>query len=110
MKIMDAIKDVSPKMMLNYFKTTLTTNFLKFPFFEAINAFCASLPLSPSIRGIATGFVFTSATLPVTNYRYRKSMDLPVNWGNLYEAYGPTVIRDMVYGIARNISTAALLK
>merc|ERR1719479_341664 len=29
-------------------------------------------------------------------------MDLPVNWSNIYEAYLPTVIRDMVYGIARN--------
>mmetsp|Transcript_9322 Transcript_9322/g.20851 ORF Transcript_9322/g.20851 Transcript_9322/m.20851 type:complete len:332 (+) Transcript_9322:63-1058(+) len=105
MKIMEAINDVSPAMMLNFFKTTLATNFLKFPFFEAINAFCACLPLSQSIRGFVTGFVFTTATLPVTNYRYRKSMDLEVNWGNLYEAYLPTVIRDIVYGIARNYCT-----
>mmetsp|Transcript_30754 Transcript_30754/g.95632 ORF Transcript_30754/g.95632 Transcript_30754/m.95632 type:complete len:342 (-) Transcript_30754:49-1074(-) len=110
MKIMDAINDVSPKMMLNFFKTTLTTNFLKFPFFEAINAFCAAMPISPSVRGLFTGFVFTSATLPVTNYRYRKSMELPVNWGNIYEAYVPTVIRDIVYGIARNYCTIGLLK
>eukprot|EP00403_Amphidinium_massartii_P022629 CAMPEP_0178402200 /NCGR_PEP_ID=MMETSP0689_2-20121128/16711_1 /TAXON_ID=160604 /ORGANISM="Amphidinium massartii, Strain CS-259" /LENGTH=319 /DNA_ID=CAMNT_0020023077 /DNA_START=77 /DNA_END=1036 /DNA_ORIENTATION=+ len=105
MKIMEAINDVSPAMMLNFFKTTLATNFLKFPFFEAINAFCACLPLPGSVRGFVTGFVFTSATLPVTNYRYRKSMDLEVNWGNLYEAYLPTVIRDIVYGIARNYCT-----
>merc|ERR1712039_86369 len=71
---------------------------------------CACFPFSASIRGIFTGFVFTTATLPVTNYRYKKSMDLPVNWGNIYEAYPPTVIRDMVYGIARNLSTTALLK
>merc|ERR1711972_950510 len=108
-KIMEAVRDVSPAMMLNYFKTTLTTNFLKFPFFEAINAFCAALPLNPSIRGVFTGFVFTTATLPVTNFRYRKSMELPVNWGNIYEAYFPTVIRDIVYGIARNYCTIGLL-
>mmetsp|Transcript_53275 Transcript_53275/g.124800 ORF Transcript_53275/g.124800 Transcript_53275/m.124800 type:complete len:334 (-) Transcript_53275:60-1061(-) len=106
MKIIDAINDVSPAMMLNFFKTTLATNFLKFPFFEAINAFCSCLPISGSIRGLVTGFVFTTATLPVTNYRYRKSMELEVNWGNLYEAYLPTVIRDIVYGIARNYCTA----
>jgi len=106
MKIMEAINDVSPAMMLNFFKTTLATNFLKFPFFEAINAFCSCLPISGSIRGLVTGFVFTSATLPVTNYRYRKSMELEVNWGNIYEAYFPTVIRDIVYGIARNYCTA----
>jgi len=109
MKIMEAVADVSPAMMLDFFKTTLTTNFLKFPFFEAINAFCALLPINPSIRGIATGFVFTTATLPVTNFRYRKSMQLPVNWGNIYEAYFPTVIRDIAYGIVRNYCTIACL-
>jgi len=105
MKVMEAMDDVSLAMLLDFFKTTLPTNFLKFPFFEAINAFCAALPISPSTRGIFTGFVFTTATLPVTNYRYRKSMQLEVNWGNIYEAYFPTVIRDIVYGICRNYCT-----
>jgi len=105
MKIMDAVRDVSPMMMLNFFKTTLTTNFLKFPLFEAINTFLHCFPLPGSVRGLITGVVFTSATLPVTNYRYRKSMELDVNWGNIYEAYPPTVIRDIVYGIARNYMT-----
>jgi hypothetical protein len=105
MKIMEAINDVSAAQMLNFFKTTLTTNFLKFPFFEAINAAMAALPIAPSVRGVVTGLVFTSATLPVTNFRYRKSMDLPVNWSNIYEAYLPTVIRDIIYGIARNYFT-----
>lgn len=109
MKVMDAVRDVSPSMMLRFFKTTLITNFLKFPFFEAINAVCAHLPISPSIRGFVTGLVFTTATLPVTNYRYRKSMQLEVNWGNLYEAYLPTVIRDIFYGIVRNWSTIVVL-
>jgi len=109
MKVMEAIRDVSPMQMLNFFKTTLATNFLKFPFFEAINAFCQCFPVSGVLRGIFTGFVFTTATLPVTNFRYRKSMDLPVNWGNIYEAYLPTVIRDIVYGIARNYCTMGLL-
>ena len=98
MKLMDAIKDVSPAMMIDFFKTTLATNFLKFPFFEAINAFCAALPIPPTVRGFFTGFIFTTATLPVTNYRYRKSMQLEVNWANIYEAYLPTVIRDIAYG------------
>merc|ERR1712125_90440 len=110
MKIMEAVRDVSAKQMLEFFKTTLATNFLKFPFFEAINAFCSCFPFSGVARGIFTGFIFTSATLPVTNYRYRKSMELPVNWGNIYEAYAPTVIRDIVYGIARNYCTIGLLK
>merc|ERR1712178_552787 len=38
----------------------------------------------------------TTATLPVTNFRYRKSMQLPVNWG-------------IAYGIVRNYCTIACL-
>ncbi|CAE8607765.1 unnamed protein product [Polarella glacialis] len=109
MKVMDAVRDVKPSMMLDFFKTTLATNFLKFPFFEAINAFCSMMPISPSVRGFVTGLVFTTATLPVTNYRYRKSMQLEVNCGDLYEAYLPTVIRDIAYGIVRNYGTIAAL-
>lgn len=105
MKVMDAVNDVSPKQMLNFFKTTIVTNFLKFPFFEVITALMLCFPVPPAVRGIVTGFVFTTVTLPVTNFRYRKSMDLPVEWGNIYEAYAPTVIRDMSYGISRNYMT-----
>jgi hypothetical protein len=109
MRVMDAVRDVSPMMMLRFFKTTLTTNFLKFPLFEAINTFLGCFALPASIRGFITGVVFTSVTLPVTNFRYRKSMDLPVEWGNIYEAYAPTVIRDIVYGIARNYMTIGMI-
>merc|ERR1719213_964223 len=59
MKIMEAVRDVSPMQMLNFFKTTLITNFLKFPFFEAINALCAAFPIPAAVRGIITGLVFT---------------------------------------------------
>jgi hypothetical protein len=110
MAVMDAIKDVSPAQMLNFFKTTLTTNFLKFPFFEVITAFCLCLPIPAAVRGIVTGFVFSTITLPVTNFRYRKSMELPVEWGNIYEAYAPTVIRDMAYAVARNYMTIWAIK
>jgi len=106
MPVMEACRAVTPQQMLKFLKTTLITNFLKFPFFEAVNAFMAMMPLGSSIRGLVTGVVFTSATLPVTNYRFRKSMNQPVNWNNIYEAYAPTVIRDVVYGIARNFCTA----
>eukprot|EP00972_Heterocapsa_arctica_P072808 10749563-Heterocapsa_arctica.AAC.1 len=30
---------------------------------------------------------------------------MEVNWANIYEAYFPTVIRDIAYGIVRNYST-----
>jgi len=109
MKVKDAVRDVSPMMMMRFFKTTLATNFLKFPLFEAINMGLNCFAIAPSIRGLITGTVFTSATLPVTNFRYRKSMELPVNWGNISEAYLPTVIRDIVYGISRNYLTLGMI-
>merc|ERR1719401_2698638 len=39
--------------------------------------------------------------LPVTNYRFRKSMGWEINPALLYQAYVPTVARDIVYGWAR---------
>ena len=54
------------------------TNFIKFPFFEAVNIIMSMVDVSPSIRGMVTGAVFTSTTLPITNYRYRKSIGAPI--------------------------------
>lgn len=104
-KVRQAFATVKPAMVLAFFKTTLFTNFLKFPLFEAINAFCGVLALSPSVRGLITGLVFTSFTLPVTNYRYHKSMQQEVKWDRLYDAYFPSVLRDVVYGVCRNYLT-----
>lgn len=109
MSILDAFREMTPSMMFEFFKTTLFTNLIKFPLFEAVNAFCNTVLIPPTFRGIFTGFAFTTATLPVTNYRYRKSMQLPVQWGNIYEAYLPTVLRDMVYVVVRNRATVLAL-
>ncbi|CAJ1431296.1 unnamed protein product [Effrenium voratum] len=43
------------------------------------------------------------------NLRYRKSMQLEVQLGNIYEAYVPTVLRDMLYGTVRRYVTGALI-
>jgi len=105
MKVMDAIRDVKPSMMLKFLKTTLITNFLKAPFFEGIIAFSQVLPVSHSTRAVCTALIYTSMTLPVTNYRYRKSMQREINWGSMYEVWLPTVIRDIAYLIVRNYGT-----
>ena len=61
-------------------------------------------------KGTVTGMVFTSTTLPITNYRYRKSMGMEIDVKDLYQAYLPTVLRDIVYGIVRNqVTTVSLL-
>lgn len=106
--LMQAIDEVKVEDMTKFFQTTLPTNFIKFPFFEAVNVIMQFIPVSPAMRGTVTGIVFTTTTLPITNYRYRKSMDMPIEFGNLYQAYVPTVLRDIVYGIVRNKVTESV--
>eukprot|EP00448_Togula_jolla_P023100 CAMPEP_0170591238 /NCGR_PEP_ID=MMETSP0224-20130122/12296_1 /TAXON_ID=285029 /ORGANISM="Togula jolla, Strain CCCM 725" /LENGTH=199 /DNA_ID=CAMNT_0010915087 /DNA_START=60 /DNA_END=655 /DNA_ORIENTATION=- len=84
-----------------FFLTTFPTNMLKFPVFEVINMILSFTSLSGSIRGIVNGFLFCTIMLPVTNYRFRKSMGWEIKPALLYQAYVPTVSRDIVYGWAR---------
>jgi len=100
--LQEAIAEMDAEQILKFFQTVLPTNFIKFPFFEAINVIMSGVQIPPSIRGTVTGAVFCTATLPITNYRFRKSMNLPVNPKDLYQAYLPTVLRDIIYGIIRN--------
>jgi hypothetical protein len=78
------------------------TNLAKFPFFEMVSVALGDTDLPPTQKGALLGAVFTTVTLPITNYRYCKSVGLPVEVGALYKAYLPTVLRDIVYGICRN--------
>lgn len=101
--VMIAVSEHSLEKIIKFFQTTVPTNFIKFPFFEVVNMIMNSFTVPASVRGTVTGVVFTSATLPITNYRFKKSMNLPVGGiGDLYQAYLPTVGRDVLYGIARN--------
>eukprot|EP00932_Pfiesteria_piscicida_P011850 SRR837773.23086.p1 GENE.SRR837773.23086~~SRR837773.23086.p1 ORF type:complete len:281 (-),score=131.44 SRR837773.23086:149-991(-) len=98
----EALKELDPDRIKRFLQTTLSTNFIKFPFFEATNVIMQGIDLPPTVRGAALGTVFCTTTLPITNYRFRKSMDLPVSLPDLYQAYLPTVLRDILYGIVRN--------
>jgi hypothetical protein len=98
----EAIKEIDAERIAKYLRTTLATNFIKFPFFEVTNMLVGGVDLPPTLKGALTGTVFCTTTLPITNYRFRKSMDLPITAGNLYQAYLPTVLRDILYGIVRN--------
>jgi hypothetical protein len=100
--VMQSIKELDVNKSKEFFKTTLPTNFLKFPLFEAVNAVLQIVDLPLAVKGAITGIVFTTLTLPVTNYRFCKSMDFPVNLEALWKAYIPTVARDILYGISRN--------
>ena len=100
--LMEAIKQLDAQMIKKFLQTTLATNFIKFPFFEATDIIMQGVHLPPTAIAAVFGSVFCTITLPITNYRFRKSMNLPVTPGNLYQAYGPTALRDIIYGIARN--------
>jgi|EP00927_Polykrikos_kofoidii_P066707 hypothetical protein len=105
-----ALSEHSLQQIIRFFQTTLSTNFIKFPFFEVVNMLMNSVTVPPSVRGTVTGLVFTSATLPITNYRFKKSMNLPLGGAaGLYQAYLPTVGRDIIYGVARNSVTAGMM-
>lgn len=109
MPLQEAIAEMDAEQITKFFQTVLPTNFIKFPFFEAINVIMSTVSIPPSLRGTVTGAVFCTATLPITNYRFRKSMNMPINAKDLYQAYLPTVLRDIIYGIVRNKVFAARL-
>jgi len=96
-----ALAEIKFADISKFFLTTFPTNMLKFPMFEVINMAMQFTTLSGSLRGIVSGFLFCSFMLPVTNYRFRKSMGWDIKVGLLYQAYVPTVARDIVYGWAR---------
>jgi|Transcript_62991 hypothetical protein len=108
--VMIAISEHSWEKIVKFFQTTVSTNFIKFPFFEVVNLIMNSFDVPATLRGTVTGMVFTTATLPITNYRFRKSMGWAIGGaGDLYQAYLPTVGRDVMYGIARNKMMAWVL-
>ena len=47
--------------------------------------------------------------MPILNMRYRYSMQLELQPGNVFEAYVPTVCRDMLFGAVRSLATARLV-
>jgi len=108
MTVAQAYAEITFKLVSNFFLTTFPTNMLKFPVFEMINMSLSFTSLAGSVRGIVNGFLFCTIMLPVTNYRFRKSMGWEIKPALLYQAYIPTVSRDIVYGWARGVVGAVL--
>jgi hypothetical protein len=106
--VVQAINAVKLQDCLKFFLTTFPTNMLKFPVFEVINGAMAFTSFSGGMRGVVSGWLFCTVMLPVTNYRFRKSMNLPIEPALLYQAYPPTVLRDIVYGWARGFFGALI--
>lgn len=101
MSIKEAVRAVTPAMMVNHFKTTLPTSLIKAPFYEAVLTLVMAMGLPANIQGILLGFLYTTVTMPLTNFRARMSLQQDFGWNDMYVAYTPTVIRDVVGGIAR---------
>merc|ERR1719198_2559165 len=100
--VSEALGKVKVADCLKFFLTTFPTNMLKFPIFEVINMMLTFTSMSGSMRGIVNGWLFCTIMLPVTNFRFRKSMNMPIDsFTVLYQAYPPTVFRDIVYGWSR---------
>ncbi|CAE7724647.1 rsmF [Symbiodinium pilosum] len=97
--------EVNPKVVLLSFRAALIANLLKFPFFEVLFASLTAQAASPLFGGMLAGAIFATVTLPMSNFLYRWSMKLPVRWGKLYEAYLPTLLRDVAYGLIRSYVT-----
>jgi len=104
-----ALNDVQIADVAKFFLTTFPTNMLKFPVFEVINRAMMFTSLSPGVSGFVSGWLFCTIMLPVTNYRFRKSMGWPIKPELLYQAYIPTVVRDILYGWARGLAGPFLL-
>ncbi|CAE7802819.1 Tret1, partial [Symbiodinium sp. CCMP2456] len=102
LRVLDAIREVRLIDILRFFRTVLATNLLKFPFFEAVTALSSTWTSVPvPLQGVVASVMYTSATLPVANYRYIKSLQLKVKFKKLYQAYFPTLLRDIIYGVTR---------
>jgi len=101
MTFAQAWQEVTFKAVFDFFFTTFPTNMLKFPVFEVINIIMSFTSIAGSIRGVVSGCLFCTLMLPVTNYRFRKSMGWEIKLHLLYQAYLPTVTRDIIYGWAR---------
>lgn len=86
--VMQSIRELDLAKSRKFFQTTLPTNFLKFPLFEAVNCVMAAVCVPDSIKGLVTGFLFTTLTLPITNYRFCKSMELPIDLEALFKVRG----------------------
>jgi len=100
--VFESLRQFKLRKATSFFKTTVSTNLIKFPLYEGISAGLTAVALPTSVRGGICGALFTTATLPITNYRQCKSVDMPVSGGLLYKAYLPTLSRDVVYGVTRN--------
>ncbi|CAK9005769.1 unnamed protein product [Durusdinium trenchii] len=103
MTVGQAWNEMTLSLVAGFFLTTFPTNMLKFPVFEVINRAMAFSGLPASISGTISGFFFCTIMLPVTNYRFRKSMGWEIKASLLYQAYVPTVARDIIYGWARGL-------
>jgi len=101
--MVSAMSEVALSDCLKFFCVACPMNLLKFPFFEIVDMILSFTALNGTVRGAVNGLLFCTFMLPCTNIRFRRSMNLPIGVGCLYEAYPPTVLRDITYGLSRGL-------
>ena len=67
--VQQALKDFDFQNAIKFFGTTLPTNLIKFPVYEAINTMLQNVKLPETGKGAIVGGIFTTITLPLGNYR-----------------------------------------
>ncbi len=91
-----------------FYEATLPTNLIRFPFYEIVAALLRGVPIPHTWRGLVTGIVYTTSTLPLGNYRFMKSVRRKITTRDLFKAYWPTLFRDVIYSVVRANVDAAL--
>ncbi|CAE7691168.1 unnamed protein product, partial [Symbiodinium pilosum] len=97
----EAMRQVDPEMMRKHFKTTLPTSLVKQPLNEGLLAVLRATGWSDGMQGLMLGILYPTLTLPLTNFRLRRSLGQKFKFTDLYAAYLPTLVRDIVGAQAR---------
>jgi hypothetical protein len=106
MTFREAVRDVRDANLLTFFSASLSSNLVKKPLFEFVVALAALLPSTTvTSQGMLIGALFATATLPITNFKFWMSLQMPLHEAlrvnMLYKAYVPTLLRDGVYAAVR---------
>lgn len=82
-------------------RAELPTSLSKYIVFEVTNSSLSCTSLASGLRGMISGWVLCTATLPFANYRFRRIMHRQITAAHMYQTYLPSLLRDVCYGASR---------
>merc|ERR1712113_778621 len=103
----EALSDCKRTDALRLFKTSLSVNLLKKPLFEVVVMSISLLTNMPAVsQGLLVGVVYTTTMMPITNIKCWVSLGMPMREAlqpeKMYQAYLPTLLRDILYATVRS--------